>query len=330
MSQKRAERVVIISGKDGYVQITDSEKTAFRIEVYFSATNVGENNYYSYEWYKKRTLYGRFKVARGEYTSKEKLVQYQNELIHSEEALLFELVKRQQCEALYRYTSLTYIAEYVQAIAQHFNITLDGDEEPVGFVITPPDQVSIPGLQMDGVYYNMMPGCAGELTFQTWYDDDECLDPENGDPLTRDNRGDPPDPASSGEPLAGDESDVPEPTYPPGSTYDDPTPGADEPTEEGENPLPEDGFPGTLYTLTGRDFFSRTGVTRGLINITIVGSYTSVFRRPINNGASIETGILTSLNRPGQPALFVQLLQSGVESDGVETVTFELGSITPQ
>lgn len=330
MSQKRAERVVIISGKDGYVQLTDSEKTAFRIEVYFSATNVGETNYYSYEWYKKRTLYGRFKVARGEYTSKEKLVQYQNELIHSEEATLFELIKRLQCDALERFENLEFIAEYVVKIGEKLDIAFEGEIEPIGLVIQPPEQVSIPGLQMDGIYYSMQPGCAGELTFQTWYDEDECLNPNNDEPLTRDNRGDPPDPATSGEPIAGDESDVPEPTYPPGGDYDDPTPGADEPTDSVDNPIPEEGFPGTLYTLTGRDFFTRTGVTRGLINITIVGSYSSVIRRPINNGASIETGILTSINRPGQNTLFVQLLQSGVESDGVETVSFELGSITPQ
>ena len=330
MTSKRAERIVIISGKDGYVGVTPAEQKAFRIEVFFTATNVGLTNYYSYEWYKKKSLYGRIKIVRGEYTTKEKLVQYQNELVYSEEATLFEVVKRLQCNAFATYDHLEYMTQYIRKISTKLGASTNDENIPISAFIKPPKPISIPALQIDGIYYNMFPGCAGQLVFQTWYDEDICVD-KDGNPLTRDNRGKPPDPAFSGNPPSGTDSNVPAPTYAPGGGYEDPTPGIDEPTENVENPFPPAGFPGTFYTITWRDYRTATGITRANPQLTIVGKYGTVINRLFNNGGSVERYIMTGIDRPGNPApIKVVLQESGIEPDGTPTVNIDSVAIVPQ
>lgn len=330
MPSRRAERTLVVSGSTGYIQLLPEEKKAFRIEVYFTATNVGNTNYYNFEWYKERSLYGRFKVSRGEYTSKEKLVQYQNELLHSEEAALFEIVKRLQCGLQKQYEVNKFLVGATIQIAAALNVVTGFGGGSTAFDQIPPQPISIPGLQMDGLYYDMFPGCAGNIIFQTWYDDDICKDVNNQD-LTRDNRGKAPDPAFPGRPPSGGESNVPTPTTAPGSSYVDPAPGTDEPTDTLDNPPSISGFPNTLYTVKWRDAFTRTGVIRGEPTITIVGQYSGLIRREILGGTSVEWGLNTSIGVPGvtQP-IFRSLGESGVEPDGSTTVTITLLSITPQ
>lgn len=330
MTSKRAERIVIISGKDGYVGVTPAEQKAFRIEVFFTATNVGLTNYYSYEWYKKKSLYGRIKIVRGEYTTKEKLVQYQNELVYSEEATLFEIVKRLQCQALVQNKINVFAVNALSKLLEHYQISPPGSDGISVFEVPPPTPIGIPALQIDGIYYNMFPGCAGQLVFQTWYDEDICVD-KDGNPLTRDNRGKPPDPAFSGNPPSGTDSNVPAPTYAPGGGYEDPTPGIDEPTENVENPFPPAGFPGTFYTITWRDYRTATGITRANPQLTIVGKYGTVVNRLFNNGGSVERYIMTGIDRPGNPApIKVVLQESGIEPDGTPTVNIDSVAIVPQ
>lgn len=329
MPSRRAERIVIISGKDGYVPVTLAEQKAFRIEVFFTATNVGLTNYYSYEWYKKKSLYGRIKIVRGEYTTREKLVQYQNELVYSEEATLFEVVKRLQCNAFATYDHLEYMTQYIRKISTKVGASTGDENIPISAFIKPPKPISIPALQVDGIYYNMFPGCAGQLVFQTWYDDDLCLD-KDGNPLTRDNRGKPPDPAFSGNPPAGTDSNVPNPTYPPGSSYQDPSPGQDEETGESTDPNLPQGEVGRFYILRFREKNTETGVLGGTGSIEILGKYGPVIKREVNTGTSIEYGLFTNIGSPSAPAgSFVQLSQSANIPPGTGRYSVQIVSITP-
>lgn len=279
--QKRAERVVTISGKNGYVQLTPNERKAFRIEIYFSASNVGNNNSFSFEWYKKRSVYGRAKISVGEYTIREKIIQYQNELLYSEEATLFEITKQLQCERLRQHENASYITYLLAGISEHFQIPIDFSYNGRSFELPTPTPIAVPGLMVEGFYYNMLPGCAGTLTFQTWYDEDECLS-ATGQPMTRDNRGKPPEPENAGNPPSGTDADVPPPTYPPDKTYDDPTPGDDEPTDEIENPQSSTGIACTLYRLLYDEASSNPANPPNRGQATLYGEYTPFFNRSQN------------------------------------------------
>lgn len=330
MLSRRAQRTLIISGKNGYVQLLPEEQKALRIELYFSATNAGQTNYYSYEWYKERTLYGRIKIAHGEYTSKEKLIQYQNELIYSEEATLFEVVKRLQCGLQKQYEVNKFLVEGLIKVATAAQVSLGFGSGSTAFDQIPPQPIEIPGLQIDGIYYNMFPGCAGNLVLQTWYDDDICKD-VNGKDLTKDNRGKAPTPASAGRPPSGGVGDVPPPTTSPDDSYKDPNPGSDVPTDTLANPEKENGFTGTLYRLKYRDAFTVSGEVRAEPIITIVGKYGSLERRDIYGGTSVEWRIQTGIGVSTiQQPNYVVLGSSGKEPNGGTTVTITLLSITPQ
>lgn len=330
MPSKRAERTITISGKNGYVQLLPEEQKALRIEVYFTATNVGKTNYYSYEWYKERTLYGRIKIAHGEYTSKEKLIQYQNELLYSEEATLFEVVKRLQCGLQKQYEVNKFLVEGLIQAASALQVSLGFGTGSTAFDQIPPQPIEIPGLQMDGLYYNMFPGCAGKLVFQTWYDNDICKDVNNND-LTKDNRGDAPEPASAGRPPSGTDADVPEPSTSPNSTYKDPTPNSDVPTETLANPEKENGNSGTFYVVTFRDYFTKSGETRAIATMVILGKYGSLIKKDTQGGTSVSFGINTALGVPGQPQpLYREFVETGKEPDGSTTVSISILSIVPQ
>jgi hypothetical protein len=311
MPQKRAERTIVVSGKNGYIQLLPEEQKALRIEVYFTATNVGTTNYYSYEWYKERTLYGRFKVSRGEYTSKEKLVQYQNELVYSEEATLFEIIKRLQCQIQLQYVVNKFLVEGVASLLGNSNLPNGFSAGSTSFDQIPPQPVSIPGLQMDGLYYNMFPGCAGKIVFQTWYDNDSCKD-VNGNDLTRDNRGKAPDPAFTGRPPSGDDSDVPKPTYEPNNSYKDPDLTNDEPTETLENPIGDKGLACTLYTLKYDARRDSDGYTFPVQTITIYGKYGAVINRS-NSPTVTDFGLYHGIDCPGisTTPLWAQLVSGG-------------------
>jgi hypothetical protein len=330
MLSKRAQRIIVISGKKGYVQLLPEEQKALRIEVYFSATNIGEGNYYSYEWYKERGFFGRIKIAHGEYTSREKLLQYQNELIYSEEATLFETVKRIQCGLQKQYEVNKFLVEGLIKIASASSIVLGFGTGSTSFDQIPPQPIEIPGLQIDGIYYNMFPGCAGNMTFQTWYDEDICKD-VNGIDLTKDNRGKAPTPAMSGTPPRGNDTNVPAPSTSPDSTYVDPNPGTDIPTDTLQNPPVQNGFTGTLYIMTWRDAFTVSGEVRATPSLTIAGKYGGLIKRDINNGRSVEWVIQTSIGLPDvtQPN-YISLGGSGKEADGSTTITITLLSIVPR
>lgn len=251
MPNPRRERIITVSGLNGYFQLTEEEQKAFRIEFFFTATNVGQTNYYNYEWYKERTLYGRFKLARGEYTLKERLVQYQNELIYQEEATLNEIVKRLQCQAQKQYEVNKFLVEATIKIAAAANIVTGFGGGGAAFDQIPPQPIGIPGLQVDGCYYNMFPGCAGRVIVMTWYDDDICKD-VSGNPLTKDNRGKAPTPAFAGKPPSGTNDNVPPPTYEKDATYRDDPNKPDEPTTILDNPLIPKGQACVNYRVTVR------------------------------------------------------------------------------
>lgn len=331
MSATRRERIITVSGKDGYFSLLPEEQDALRIEVFFSATNLGVANYFNYEWYKERTLYGRFKFARGEYTLKEKLVQYQNECLYSEEATLFEIVKRLQCERQRQYKVNKFVVESLIALGNASNIALNYYSGGSSYDEIPPQPIEIPGIQVDGVYYSMFPGCAGKLTLQTWYDDDICKD-VNDQPLTKNNRGKPPDPAVAGKPPTGNDSNVPEPTFPPGSTYNDPSPNSDVPTDTISNPIVPNGISGVFYRLTYRDFITATGVTRGVGTITILGGYGKVIARPTDGGQTREWVIQTAIGVASvpQPNFTVLISTTGLNQNGEPFISIEATSIVPQ
>lgn len=330
MPSKRAERIVTISGKDGYIQVTEAEQKAFRIEVFFTATNVSTTNYYSYEWYKKKSLYGRIKIARGEYTSREKLVQHQNELVYAEEATLFEVVKRLQCNAFEVYNALEYMTQYIRKISTKVQASTNDENIPISAFIKPPKPISIPGLQIDGVYYNMLPGCAGRLVFQTWYDEDECKD-KDGNPLTRDNRGKPPEPAFQGDPPKGTANDVPIPTFGPGTTYVDKDPLIDEPTDNVPNPGDPVGTLGALYTLIADAYLQPEGTFVVRQTITIRGKYGGIVVETPGPGL-FRIGIYNAIGMVGSPpkGAFSQLSEGGRNPDGATRIRIQLISITPQ
>jgi len=329
MVNPRRERIIIVSGLKGYFPILPEEQKAFRIEIFFSATNVGETNYYSYEWYKERTLYGRFKIARGEYTTKEKLLQYQNELIYQEEATLNEIVKRLQCQAQKQYEVNKFLVEATIKIAAAANIVTGFGGGVTAFDQVPPQPISIPALQVDGIYYNMFPGCAGQVTVQTWYDDDICKD-VNGNPLTKDNRGKPPDPASAGKPPAGTDRNVPPPTNPPGSSYQDDPLIPDVPTDTIANPTPVSGIASTIYLLTYEDKVTATGEVRGVISTRILGGYGGMFKRDIGGSNSFEYVIQTAIGVATIPQPnYLVLGQSPRTQGGGAVITVTILSIVP-
>jgi hypothetical protein len=331
MLSRRAQRTIVVSGKKGYVQLLPEEQKAIRIEVYFSATNVGETNYYSYEWYKERTLYGRFKIAHGEYTSKEKLVQYQNELVYSEEATLFEVVKRLQCGLQKQYEVNKFLVEGLIKVAAAAQVPLGFGAGSTAFDQIPPQPIEIPGLQMDGLYYNMFPGCAGNLIFQTWYDNDICKD-VNGIDLTKDNRGKAPQPASVGKPPSGTDRNVPEPTNSPDGTYSDPTPGSDVPTDTIANPEKQTGIACTLYTLTYAFKSSNPSNPPDIGTETIYGKYGSPQTR--NTVEDIyEYGLYHGIGCAGLAGAPLWLRLVGVRGQsniGAAVARLTIRSINPQ
>ena len=330
MPNSRRERIITVSGLKGYFPILPEEQKAFRIEMFFSATNVGETNYYSYEWYKERTLYGRFKIARGEYITREKLLQYQNELIYQEEATLNETVKRLQCQAQKQYEVNKFLVEAIIKVAAAANVVTGFGAGGASFDQIPPQPISIPALQVDGVYYNMFPGCAGNVTVQTWYDDDICKD-VNGNPLTRDNRGKPPDPAFAGKPPAGTGNDVPAPTYPPSSSYRDPNPTRDEPTDTISDPSLPQGMPTRLYTLTVKSILQPEEELSNTFTLTIVGKYGPIVQISTDPNA-YDIGLYTAIDAPtiSPNPIFRRLASGGRNPDGKTRVRIELVSIVPQ
>lgn len=330
MPNSRRERTITVSGLKGYFQLLPEEQKAFRCEIFFSATNVGLTNYYSYEWYKERTLYGRYKIARGEYTTREKLLQYQNELIYAEEATLNEIVKRLQCSLQKQYEVNKFMVEATIKVAAALSVVTGFGSSSTAFDQIPPQPINIPGLQIDGVYYNMFPGCAGKITIQTWYDDDICLD-VNGQPLTKDNRGKPPEPASAGKPPAGSDSNVPLPTFPPSSTYADPNPSQDTPTDQLDNPNVPNGYVGTLYTLRYRDYFTSSGETRANVVTTIVGQYSGLITGTDQGGARKFRGLFTNIGSASNPTgVFMELQSFGNSVGYPDAVSIDGFSITPQ
>lgn len=329
MPNPRRERTITVSGKNGYVPILAVEQKAFRIEVYFSATNVGETNYYSYEWYTKRSLYGRFKIVRGEYTTKEKLVQYQNELVYSEEATLFELVKLLQCERLRRLKTDLFLTYQLFAIMQHFQIPVNYSYRGNPFELPEPTPINIPALQVDGIYYNMFPGCAGTLTVQTWYDDDTCVD-VNNEPLTKDDRGKPPDPSATGEPARGTEPNVPTPTFPPNGTYVDPAKGTDVPTDSIPNPGDPVGGVGTPYRVTVKSYLQPEQTLSNTFFLDIQGRYGAMVEETPAPG-QFRIGMYHLIGAPSSPpqGIFKQFASGGRNDDGATRVRIEIYSIVP-
>ncbi len=329
MPSRRAERTITVSGKNGYIQLLPEEQKALRIEVYFSATNVGETNYYSYEWYVERTLYGRFKISHGDYTSREKLCQYQNELLYSEEATLFEVVKRLQCGLQKQYEVNKFLVEGLIKVAASAQVTLGFGAGSTAFDQIPPQPISIPGLQMDGLYYNMFPGCAGIITFQTWYDNDICKDVNNKD-LTRDNRGKAPTPASAGKPTRGGAGDVPPPTFPTDNKFRDDNPTQDEPTDTIENPEPTQGFACTLYSvkvrLSGGSFGAGSEQTD-----TLYGKFGG-FQLRVIPGESWQFGIAYGIDcsQPGYPQRFFSYAGGTSAPPAQGFYKGEIISITPR
>lgn len=319
MAAPRRERTITVSGLNGYFQLLPEEQKAFRCEIFFSGTNVGRTNYYSFEWYKERTLYGRFKIARGEYTTREKLLQYQNELIYSEEATLFEVIKRLQCQRQQQYEVNKYVVQQLADIASRGGSPLPWSSGSTAFDQIPPQPIFIPGLQIDGVYFNMFPGCAGKITIQTWYDDDLCKD-VNGNPLTQDNRGKPPDPASTGRPPT--DAPIPPPTFPADQTYKDPDPNSDVPTDKIKNPGEPEGFAGTLYNVTVRWDRSVNGnLPSTPYEFTVIGQYGPLIDRNPSE-ASVDYGFYQGIGAGGFPAegSWMQVLSGGGPSvsEGVD------------
>lgn len=330
MSNERRERFVTVSGLNGYFQLLPEELKAYRVEFYFSASNVGETNYYSYEWYKERSLYGRFKLARGEYTLKERLVQYQNELFYTEEATLNETVKRLQCGLQKQYEVNKFVVEAIIKVAAGLNLTFEYGTGSTGFDQIPPQPIGIPGLAVDGCYYNMFPGCAGKVTIMTWYDADICND-VNGNPLTKDNHGKPPTPSSAGRPPAGSPGSVPPPDYAPGGSHQDDPTTPDVPTDIIKDPKLPDGFVGTLYRLTYEDKITATGEVRATPTIVITGKYSGLIEQPIGNSNSLNYVIQTGIGVAGvQQPNYVQLGSTPKDQNGVKTITITILSIVPQ
>ena len=305
MPNPRRERTITVSGLRGYFPILPEEQKAFRIELFFSATNVGRTNYYSYEWYKERTLYGRFKIARGEYTTRERLLQYQNELIYAEEASLFEIIKRLQCQAQKQYDVNRYVSQSLAELMSRGGSPVPYSSSSTAFDQIPPQPISIPGLQVDGIYYNMFPGCAGKITVQTWYDDDLCKD-VNGNPLTKDNRGKPPDPASVGRPPSGTDLDVPAPDYAPGGTYQDPNPNADVPTDTIADPNQPFGQPCKNYKVHWIYYIESSGAIQGDAYPTVPGKVGAMERKPSANGIGVDIGFRYGIGclEPGRTERF--------------------------
>lgn len=329
MPQPRRERIIIVSGLKGYFPILPEEQKAFRIEIFFSATNVGETNYYSYEWYKERTLYGRFKIARGEYTTKEKLLQYQNELIYQEEATLNEIVKRLQCQAQKQYEVNKFLVEATIKIAAATNIVTGFGGGGTAFDQIPPQPISIPALQVDGIYYNMFPGCAGNITVQTWYDDDICKD-VNGNPLTKDNRGKPPEPAVAGKPPAGTDRNVPPPTYAPGSTYRDDPLNPDTPTDQINDPNLPQGIPCLTFKVHWQLFIVANGSIQGEDYSRLPGKIGAIEKRSNPNG-SVDIGFRYGVGctQPGLTESFF-LIRGNDFSTGISATNARILSVTQE
>lgn len=325
MTAQRSERQVTISGSDGYFQLTPRELQAFRIELYWSATNVNVSNYYNFEWYKERTLYGRLKVARGEYSIKEVQLIYQNQLIWMEESTLSEMVKRIQCTTQKLYDSIKYTATVVESIATSGTIGL----VPTAFDVVPPQPVGVPGLVANGVYYDMVPGCAGWVTVQAWYDDDICVD-ALGNPLTRDNHGKPPQPAAQGRPPAGSTNDVLPPTYQSGGSYIDPSPGTDEPTDNLPNPVIPQGEACILYNVVVHEvgnLFPGGDNTETLVLYGKIGKPELVLPTPNTFKLRLPYGI--DCGDPSKPPRFYEFAGGNIYA-GYDTLKVTIVSITPR
>lgn len=240
----KQRRQVTISGLSGFVPLTEPELKGYRIEIYFTATNVSDKNYYNYEWFKPQSLYGRFTVLRGEYTITSHLCRYEDEFIYTEDATLFEIVKRMQCDTQKLYSLIREVGEIAVGISNSPAIDTPNSTFPD---TVPPLKIAVPGLLVDGIRYNMLPGCAGYLYIDSWVDDDVCVD-LNGDPLTSDGHGNPPAPAA-GSPAVGSPTDVPPPDYPSGGQPTTKPPSTYDPSQLLPNPGALQGQSCTMYRV---------------------------------------------------------------------------------
>lgn len=247
----------------------------------------------------------------------------ENQLIYTEEATLNETIKRLQCATQKLYEGIKTVAQIAIGIAAQTGVT----GTPTSFDVIPPQPVAIPGLEVDGIYYDMQPGCAGWVTVQSWYDDDVCVD-ANGNPLTRDNHGKPPDPAAQGLPPAGDSGDELPPTYEGGGSYIDPSPGSDEPTDQLPNPVIPQGDACILYNVvvheTGQ-LFPGGDNTETLILYGKIGKPEMVDTAPNTFVLRLPYGI--DCDDPSKPPKFYNFA-GGSKFPGYENLKVTIVSVT--
>ncbi len=159
---------------------------------------------------------------------------------------------------------------------------------------------------------------------------DLCKD-VNGNPLTTDNRGKPPDPAFTGRPPAGTDANVPPPRFPANQSYQDPNPTSDTPTEQIPNPGDPSGSINVEYILKAKAYSVSNGSFITDLTYTIKGRYGAIVTE-FPSSTNFKVGIYHSIGVPLLPAkgVFLQLSEGGRNASGGATVRVDLVSILPK
>jgi hypothetical protein len=92
-----SERKIIVSGQSKYVPLTEQEKGSYLLRFYFTDLTTPASQSVNFEWEPDRKFFGRFTFCHGVYVAHEKLVHFNNELIHEERADALLLNHNAQC-----------------------------------------------------------------------------------------------------------------------------------------------------------------------------------------------------------------------------------------
>jgi len=294
-------RQVIMSGQNKYVPLNEFEKGSYLLEFFWTDLTTQFSQSVNLDWTPPRKFFGRVCFQAREYVVYEKLINFNNELLHSETNVARYLQHHASCMQIENnwllldaLVSTRFITDTVlptasptEAIAaaaylalrQNAQNFLNAQESSFTQQILQQQhkaysQRPTPRQVLDGFSYSMENFASGQLTIRGYNFDEACAFPNTAIDSNPDNRASPPA-SAGGDDVAGGPGGTPPAT----GTGDPPPPGAPAaPSQEEPLPAPPPKKPGPTPdgTLPGVGYIVEYGWTeRGReqrIRSTVLGS----------------------------------------------------------
>lgn len=260
-------RQVIMSGQNKYVPLNEFEKACYLLEFFWTDLTTQFSQDVNAAWTPPRKFFGRVCFQAREYVVYEKLINFNNELLHTETNAIRYLQHHASCmqiesnwlllDALVSTRLITDtllpvggVSEAVTAAAYlvlrtNAQLFLNGQESSFTQQIIQQQhraysQRPTPRHVLDGFSYSMANFASGQLTIRGYGFDEACVFPNTTIDSNPDNRAAPPS-SAGGDDVAGSAGNVPSAT----GTSDPPPPGQQSPpSSEDPSPAPPPGKPG--------------------------------------------------------------------------------------